>query len=157
MRKALNRTRKEVASRFHQPLSGHAAAAEHLKRVGQAPNDLCFWCGTGERQTRHHLFVKCRRWGPEIRKMWQRIRLDCEWGGAPSRRFLFGGERAVPTILEFPERTKVGKMPGRNLLAPGPDLEEEELESFSLQVLGEEEEGVEVSSSEEEDGPSPPL
>ena len=50
MRKALNRTRKEVASHFYQPLSGHAAVAEHLKRIGQAPNDLCFWCGSGGRQ-----------------------------------------------------------------------------------------------------------
>ena len=88
--------------------------------------------------------------------MWQRIRIDCEWGGAPSRRFLFGNERAVPTILEFPERTKVGKMPGRNLLAGSPDLEEEELETLSLQAVGEEEGGSDISSSEEEDGPGPP-
>ena len=64
MRKALNRTRKEVAGRFYQLLSGHTAAVGHLKRVGQAPSDLCFWCGSGEKQTRYHLFVKCRRWEP---------------------------------------------------------------------------------------------
>ena len=46
-------------------------------------------------------------------------------------------------------------MPGRVLLAGGPDLEEEELESFSLQVSGEEVE-TEVSSSGDEDGPGPP-
>ena len=46
-------------------------------------------------------------------------------------------------------------MPGRILLAGGPDLEEEELEGFSLQVL-EEETGTDVSSSEEY-GPGPPL
>ena len=125
-------------------------------RVGQAPNDLCFWCGSGVRQTRYHLFVKCRRWGPEIRKMWQRIRIDCEWGGAPSIRFLFGNERAMPSILEFLEKTRVGKTPGRVLLAGGPDLEEEDLDILLLRVGGEE--GMsEVSSSEEEDGPGPPL
>ena len=48
-------------------------------------------------------------------------------------------------------------MPSRVLLAGGPDLEEEELEGFSLQVLGEEASETEISSSEEEDGPSPPL
>ena len=132
MRKALGKTRKGVASRFYQLLSGHAAVAEHLRRVGQAPSDLCFWCGSGEKQTRHRLFIKCRRWGPEIRKMWQRSRLDCEWGGAPSIRFLFGNERAVPAVLEFLEKTRVGKMPDRILLAGGPDLEEEELETLSL-------------------------
>ena len=49
-------------------------------------------------------------------------------------RFLFGDERAVPAILDFLEGTRVGKMPGRILLAGGPDLEEEELETFSLHV-----------------------
>ena len=87
--------------------------------------------------------------------MWQRIRADCGRGGAPSVRWLFGDERNVPAILEFLEETRVGKMPGRVLLAGGPDLEEGELGGFSLQFQGEEE-GTEVSSSEEEDGPSPP-
>ena len=40
-------------------------------------------------------------------------------------------------------------------MAGGPDLEEEELEGFSLQAQGEE--GTGMSSSEEEDGPGPPL
>ena len=128
MRKALARARKEWAGRFYQLLTGHAAVAECLARVGQATRDQCWWCGSGERQTRFHLFVKCRRWEPEIRRMWQRIRLNCEWGGAPSIRRLFGDERAVPAILGFLEDTRVGKMPGRILLAGVPDLEEEELE-----------------------------
>ena len=72
-------------------------------------------------------------------------------------RRLFGDERAVPAILEFLEDTRVGEMPGRILLAGGPDLEEEELECFSLQVQGEGEDGTGISSSEEEDGPGPPL
>ena len=55
------------------------------------------------------------------------------------------------------EDTRVGKMPGRILMAGRPDLEEEELEGFSLQVRGEEVEGTGISSSEEEDGPGPPL
>ena len=79
------------------------------------------------------------------------------WGGAPSIRRLFGDERNVKAILGFLEETKVGKMPGRVLLAGGPDLEEEELEGFSLQVLGEEESETGISSSEDEDGPGPPI
>ena len=75
-----------------------------------------------------------RRWKLEIKRMWQRIRLDCGWGGAPSIRRLFRDDRAVPAILEFLEDTREGKMPGRILLAGGPDLEEEELECVSLQV-----------------------
>ena len=157
MRKALARTRKELASRFYQLLSGHVAVADHLLRVGQATEDRCWWCGSGERQTRFHLFIKCRRWEPEIKRVWQRIRSDCVWGGAPSIRWLFGDEKAVPAILEFLEDTRVGRVPGRILLAGGPDFEEEGLECFSLRVQGEGEEGTGVSSSEEEDGPGHPL
>ena len=62
----------------------------------------------------------------------------------------------MPAILEFLEDTKVGKMTGRILFAGGPDLGEEELEGFSLQVEGKEE-GTGISESEEEDGPGPPL
>ena len=69
MRKALGKTKKELASRFYQLLSGHAAVAEHLRRVGQAESESCFWCGSGAVQTRHHLFVVCRRWKPEIKKL----------------------------------------------------------------------------------------
>ena len=156
MRKDLNGTRKELASRFYQLMSGHAATAEHLRRVGQAESDTCFWCGSGERQTRHHLFVKCKRWTPEIRRLWQRVRTEGGGGGAPSVRKLFGDERNVKAILDFLEKTKVGKMPGRVLLAGGPDLEEEEMDGFSLQVLGEDEE-TGISSSEEEDGPGLPF
>ena len=102
-------------------------------------------------------YVKCRRWTPEIKRMWQRVKAESGWGGAPSVRRLFGDERNTKAILEFLEGTKVGKMPSRVLLAGGHDLEEEELDGISLQVLEEEEAVTEVSSSEEEDGPGPPL
>ena len=156
MRKALGRVRKEIASRYYQLLSGHAAVGEHLMRVGQAPNNLCFWCGSGEKQSRHHLLVKCRRWGPEIRKMWQRAKAESGWGGAPSVRRLFRDEKNVKAILEFLKGTKVGKMPSRVLLAGGPDSEEEDMDTVSLQVLEETEAETDISASEEEDGPGPP-
>ena len=77
--------RKRLTGRFYQLLSGHAATTEHLKRVGQASSDRCWWCGSGERQTRYHLLVRCWRWLPEIRRLWQRVEADCEWG-APAPR-----------------------------------------------------------------------
>ena len=49
MRKALAKTRKELAGRFYQLLSGHAAVADHLVRVNQTTDDRCWWCGSGER------------------------------------------------------------------------------------------------------------
>ena len=54
LRRVLAGVRKELAGRFYQLLSGHAATAEHLVRVGQASSDRCWWCGSGEKQTRHH-------------------------------------------------------------------------------------------------------
>ena len=77
MRKELGKVRKELAGRFYQPLSGHAATAPHLQRFGQSPSNRCWWCGSGERQTRHHLFIRCRRWAPEIRQLWQDVERDC--------------------------------------------------------------------------------
>ena len=47
-------------------------------------------------------------------------------------------------------------MPGRVLMAGGPDLKEEDLKESSLWVQ-EEGEGPEFSSSKEEDGPCPLL
>ena len=41
-------------------------------------------------------------------------------------------------------------------MAGSPDLDEEELEEFTLRAQGEEE-GTGLSESEEEDGPAPPL
>ena len=57
LRKGLGKVRKELAGRFYQLLSGHATTAPHLRRIGQASSDRCFWCGSGERRTRHHLFI----------------------------------------------------------------------------------------------------
>ena len=78
LRKELGKVRKELAGRYYQLLLGHEATAVHLRRVGQAPSDKCWWCGSGERQSRHHLFIKCRRWTPEIKRMWHRVEKDCE-------------------------------------------------------------------------------
>ena len=98
----------------------------------------------------------CRRWRPEIKELWQKVRLETGWGGAPSIRKLFADERNVKAILRFLEKTKVGKMPSRILLAGGPDLEEEELEGFSLQV-SDGSGDTEDSLSGDEDGPGPPI
>ena len=77
---------------------------------------------------------------------------DCEWGGprASSVRLFSRDARATPALLEFLEDTRVGRMPGRVLLAGGSDLDEE-VELWAP----EEEEGSDISS-EEENGPGPP-
>ena len=120
MRKGLARVRKELAGYFFQLLSGHAATAEHFTRIGQAASPQC--CGAGlasDRQGSTSLL------GAEDGV--QRSRVcgagwrDCEWGGsrAPSMRTLSGDTRATAAVLEFLETTRVGRMPGRVLMAEG--------------------------------------
>ena len=95
----------------------------------------------------------------EVRRLWQRVRRDCEWGGprAPSARLLFGDVRATPAVLEFLKDTRVGRMPGRVFLEGGPDVDKNGLEEIVLWAP--EEEGTRSSgvSEEEEGGPGPPL
>ena len=122
--------------------------------VSGKPSLRCWWCGSGERQTRFHIFARCRRWGPEIVK---RLERDCELGGprALSVRRLFGDVRATPAVPEFLEDTRVDRIPGRVFLAGGAGVKENELEE--IEMWAPEEEGAGKSSiSEEEDGLGPP-
>ena len=68
--------------------------------------DMCWWCNSGERQSRHHLFVKCRAWEVQIRELWRSVGKAC----APTARLLFRGERATPAVLQFLRDTKAGRM-----------------------------------------------
>ena len=104
-----------------------------------------------------HLLVRCRGWGPEIKRLWRRVEVNCGWEGprASSVRLHFRDARATPALLEFLEDTRVGRMPDRVMLAGGPDLEEGDMEEVELWAP-EEGEGTDVSGSEEEDGPGPP-
>ena len=61
-RKHLQHKRKELAGRFYQFLSGHALVGAHLHRIGTIDDDKCWWCNTGEKQTRFHLVARCLAW-----------------------------------------------------------------------------------------------
>ena len=140
--------RKERAGRFYQLMSGHAATAPHLRRIGLIDTDSCWWCGSGERQTRLRLFSRCRRWTPEIRELWRRVEAECEGGPrAPSVRRLFRDPRATPAVLDFLLDTRVGKMPGLELYG----VREDEL-GREMELWADEE-----SSAEEEDEGGPGL
>ena len=107
---------------------------------------------------RYHLLVKCQRWVPEIRRLWQRVEADCKRGAprAPSARLLFQNARATPAPLEFLKDTRVGRMSGQILLAGGDMEGESGLEEIELRPQ-EEEEAKDSEESEEEGGPGPPL
>ena len=73
IRPPLRTTRKRVASRYYQLLSGHAMIAPFLKeRWGWIDTDRCWWCEKG-RQSRDHLFKECKAWEREIRELWNTV------------------------------------------------------------------------------------
>ena len=149
MRKELRGVRKELAGRYYQLLSGHAATATHLRRIGQAPSEGCWWCGSGERQTRLHLFSRCRRWTPEIKELWRRV--NAESGGgprAPSIRRLFGDPRATEAVLDFLRNTRVGRLPGLAMFGIMEDESGRDLELWAEDESPEDE--------GDEGGPGPP-
>ena len=79
-RKQLRRARKEVAGRYYQLLSGHAAIGPCLcDKIRKTGSDGCWWCDGGERQSRHHLFARCKAGAPQREKMWGDRGKACRW------------------------------------------------------------------------------
>ena len=59
-RQHLRSTRKELAGRYCQFLSGHAAIGSYLlDKIHMIDSDRCWWCDTGESQSRLHLVARC--------------------------------------------------------------------------------------------------
>ena len=70
------------------------------------------------------MLFRSRRWRAEITEMWQKVEISSE--GEPrisSVRGLFHDARAIPAVLDFLRKTKVGKMPGLEVHG----IQEEEL------------------------------
>jgi hypothetical protein len=112
-REKLRNEKKEVASRYYQFLTGHALTAPYLKeKLKTRDSDECWWCESGKRQTREHLFKECPRWLPEIRELWRAVGKALGWKRMRWRSVsaLFREERATEAILEFLRQTEIGKM-----------------------------------------------
>ena len=134
IRPLLRLSRKGVASRFFQLLSGHAMIAPFLKdRWGWTDTDRCWWCNGG-RQSRDHLFKECGGWKEEIRELWNEVgrvsgRRQEEDGPFKSRkgfgfhvrqararpsnttvRELLSNGRYTEAVLDFLEKTRVGEV-----------------------------------------------
>ena len=62
--KQLRQARKSLAGRYYQLLTGRAAVGSFLQElmagVQRLKSSECWWCNSGGRQSRHHLFVECR-------------------------------------------------------------------------------------------------
>ena len=112
LREELRHERKALAGRYYQLLSGHAATGDYLcRKVRKLPSDRCWWCGQDERQTRHHLFVNCEAWKPQIQELWKEVGKRCGWKHprAPRVALLFNDERATKAVLSFLRKTRVGQ------------------------------------------------
>ena len=134
IRPPLRRTRKSVASRFFQLLSGHAVIAPFLKDRW-IESDECWWCNEkGRKQSRDHLFKECKRWDKEIKELWKEVgrisgRREGEGGPLRSRkgfgfhvrqararpsnttvREILSNSRYTDAVLTFLEGTRVGEV-----------------------------------------------
>ena len=105
--------RKSVAARYLQLKSGHAVTGAHLMRIGKVVDARCWWCKRSG-QTVAHLFLECRKWRTEretmIRKLRDKEVATIETTGRRNVKTLFE-DNAVVEVLEFIEKTEVGKKP----------------------------------------------
>ena len=105
--------RKSVAARYLQLKSGHAVTGAHLMRIGKVVDARCWWCERSG-QTVTHLFLECRKWRTEretmIRKLRDKEVAIIETRGRRNVKTLFG-DNVVAEVLEFIEKTEVGKRP----------------------------------------------
>jgi len=80
LRGHLQRERKAVAARFYQLLTGHALVAPFMNdKLKKIDSDQCWWCESGRRQTREHLFKECSAWKTQINNLWRQARRKLGW------------------------------------------------------------------------------
>ena len=79
-------------------------------KIHKIDADRCWWCDTGERQSRFHLVARCPTWAGQARFVWRRMERLCEWERprAPAVRLMFEDVRAAPVVLSFLWDTRVG-------------------------------------------------
>jgi hypothetical protein len=93
----------------------HAAIAPYLKfKIKTSGSDIFWWCDADRRQTRDHLFKECRGWKAEIKSLWQRVEKEVRWRHYRHKPILalFNDKKATGVILEFLDKSGVGKMRG---------------------------------------------
>lgn len=130
-------SRKSVASRYLQLKSGHAITGAHLLRIGTVRDARCWSCSSSG-QNVEHLLPECRKWHRERMTMIRKLRTkNITISETPDRRnvkILFE-DNATVDVLEFIEKTEVGKRPV---------AESDEADSWDIERLdrgGNEEEG----------------
>jgi hypothetical protein len=114
LNKHVKDARKSFAARYLQLKSGHAITAVYLMRIEKAEDARCWWC-SGSRQTVAHLLLECRKWRRERESMVQKLKAKditiSETSDQKNVKVLFE-DNAIADMLEFVEKTEVGKRPG---------------------------------------------
>ena len=108
-RQPLRRARKTLARRYYQRLLGHAATGTHRKRFGKTDLAGCWWCMSGDEQSRNHPFTQCGSWTEERRRQWKDVGEAWRWERprTPSVRLLCD-VRAAGAVLEILRTTRIG-------------------------------------------------
>jgi hypothetical protein len=113
IQKALQKIPKCKAVVFLQLASGHALIGTHLIRIKKKESDICWWCDSGRKQTRGHLFRRCRAWRRELLDLKKKVeRLKGRRRGRGARLkvvSLFQDEQLTDAVLEFLEQTEIGR------------------------------------------------
>ena len=107
-RQRLSSTKKDLAGRYYQFLSGHGSFGSYLKTMKKVDSDWCWFCSIGERQSRFRPVTRFparhesygRGFGGCATREVQRSR---QWG-------MFGDSRATPAVLSFLMDTRVERM-----------------------------------------------
>ncbi|KAA8911424.1 hypothetical protein FN846DRAFT_917154 [Sphaerosporella brunnea] len=93
------------------PYWAHAITEPYLKeKLHKRDSDECWFCLSGKRQTREHLFKECDRWQPQIRYYWEATKVftrkNCGYTLSALRETVPQGLKAVPPeqILRYFEK-----------------------------------------------------
>ena len=115
MNELLSSAPKKYASRYFQLQVGHGAIGTFLAKTGVKETLECWWCGQRE-QSVEHLYIKCRRWRKQRRKLVRSLRAkSVSWQGWTAKKglaSLVADERALGPLLEFLKITEVGGREG---------------------------------------------
>ena len=93
-----------------QMASGHALIRTHLVRIGKEETEKCQWCASDERETRGHLFGRCKKFTQDRLKLYSRLRKHCKLKGKLrwSVRRMFQEEKATAAVMAFFKDTAIG-------------------------------------------------
>jgi hypothetical protein len=143
------KTTKRIATRYYQLKTGHAVIVVHLKRIKTIPDDRCWWCNLGDRQSVKHLVKECRKWRKEREEIQKGIKKHL-WINEDIK-FMFADREATPAIIQFLTKTEVGNRTSEKTMERSAEKRDENLGWEDLTRTEEEEEEEEERRREMED------